>query len=432
MDLTPETLTASSPHFSSAFRPHPAMNDSIYQTPPQTRAHTDVLPCHSMAMSGLGIVNCDFQTPSTPLPLGGSTQAILPSSQCLLTESTSNSWFPNLLSSLGGYYDVGLYDDLNVISTNETSPFPPPRHHLDTPNSPTFLNSHSQRRAVNMNLQRTLDGYDFSDQTAPILKTQPKTIKYETANSAEMLPVVRNSIKRPLAQEDGSPYRLQTSSVSSVVSRNHSGMLLDSTVGRPGTQVRAQRSPLQSSNVNVRPDGSNSTNSCNEPVKKQPRKRATPATAKYQCEKCGMTFTRNSNCKSHMKIHDPNRKYPHKCTLENCTKKFSRKTDLVRHIDSVHKRLKPFVCSQCGHRFARQDTLRRHCEDGCRRQQRMSHRSGAATRPSLDCLQSNQSLPPLYSEIVSTTFQPQALSSFNRTPFPDDGSLAYSPYTTTC
>lgn len=71
-----------------------------------------------------------------------------------------------------------------------------------------------------------------------------------------------------------------------------------------------------------------------ERKKRQGRKNPANA-AKYKCDECGMRFTRNSNCRSHTKIHDPHRKFPHVCPAPSCTRKFSRKTDLVRHIDSV-------------------------------------------------------------------------------------------------
>ncbi|KAF3482164.1 uncharacterized protein GIQ15_04923 [Arthroderma uncinatum] len=135
-------------------------------------------------------------------------------------------------------------------------------------------------------------------------------------------------------------------------------------------QSKSHRSPLRASNCNKtlgkRPSASTQPSSG---VKKPAKKKRTLENGKYECEQCGRQFTRNSNCRSHMKIHDPNRRYPHKCTIDECTNKFSRKTDLIRHVDSVHKKLKRFGCDQCGHRFARQDTLQRHREDGCRRQQ---------------------------------------------------------------
>ncbi|KAL2822970.1 hypothetical protein BJX63DRAFT_2888 [Aspergillus granulosus] len=83
------------------------------------------------------------------------------------------------------------------------------------------------------------------------------------------------------------------------------------------------------------------------------------------CTVCGAEFTRRSNCREHMKKHDPSGRKVYPC--EDCGKTFGRKTDLKRHIDSVHRGIRRFECDQCGYRFTRQDTLVRHAADGCRR-----------------------------------------------------------------
>jgi len=72
---------------------------------------------------------------------------------------------------------------------------------------------------------------------------------------------------------------------------------------------------------------------------KKKRQRTTPEEATHECRVCGKLFKRSYNWKSHMETHNPERKYPHLCTAANgnstCTKKFQRKTDLDRHVDSV-------------------------------------------------------------------------------------------------
>ena len=72
---------------------------------------------------------------------------------------------------------------------------------------------------------------------------------------------------------------------------------------------------------------------------KKKRQRTTPEEATHECRVCGKLFKRSYNWKSHMETHNPERKYPHPCTqmIGNtpCTKKFQRKTDLDRHVDSV-------------------------------------------------------------------------------------------------
>ena len=69
------------------------------------------------------------------------------------------------------------------------------------------------------------------------------------------------------------------------------------------------------------------------------RQRTTPEEATHECRTCGKLFKRSYNWKSHMETHNPERKYPHPCThmvgSSQCSKKFQRKTDLDRHVDSV-------------------------------------------------------------------------------------------------
>ncbi|KAL3458107.1 hypothetical protein BJX64DRAFT_302235 [Aspergillus heterothallicus] len=82
-----------------------------------------------------------------------------------------------------------------------------------------------------------------------------------------------------------------------------------------------------------------------------------PPASGLTCTVCGAEFTRRSNCREHMKRHDPSGRKLYPC--EDCTKTFGRKTDLKRHVDSVHRGIRRFGCDQCGYRFSRQDTLAR-------------------------------------------------------------------------
>ena len=72
---------------------------------------------------------------------------------------------------------------------------------------------------------------------------------------------------------------------------------------------------------------------------KKKRQRTTPEEATHECRVCGKLFKRSYNWKSHLETHNPERKYPHPCAHvigdTPCTKKFQRKTDLDRHVDSV-------------------------------------------------------------------------------------------------
>ncbi|ESZ94710.1 hypothetical protein SBOR_4904 [Sclerotinia borealis F-4128] len=98
-----------------------------------------------------------------------------------------------------------------------------------------------------------------------------------------------------------------------------------------------------------------------------PRKLTTKEDANFQCrvKGCGKLFGRSYNYKAHMETHDADREYPFPCVVDNCTKKFVRKTDLQRHNQSVHMKQRNYKCDYCSRFFARKDTLRRHMEDGC-------------------------------------------------------------------
>lgn len=62
---------------------------------------------------------------------------------------------------------------------------------------------------------------------------------------------------------------------------------------------------------------------------------ATPEAATCQCDVCGKQFHRTNNLLTHKQTHDPERSHPHKCTVPDCGRGFVRKTDLVRHEQSV-------------------------------------------------------------------------------------------------
>ncbi|PVI03156.1 hypothetical protein DM02DRAFT_263980 [Periconia macrospinosa] len=107
-------------------------------------------------------------------------------------------------------------------------------------------------------------------------------------------------------------------------------------------------------------------------TRKRNPKSASGEAKKYTCELCGKGFIRRYNKNTHVKRHQPDRQKLHNCLHPDCTMKFDRKTDLDRHVKSVHDKIRDLVCAKCGDAFSRKDTLRRHQEDGCEKKNQLS------------------------------------------------------------
>lgn len=98
-----------------------------------------------------------------------------------------------------------------------------------------------------------------------------------------------------------------------------------------------------------------------ERPRRAPRKLTTKEEANFQCDVkgCGKFFSRSYNFKAHLETHRERRDYPFPCLIDDCAKKFVRKTDLLRHHQSVHMKERNHGCDYCGRMFARRDTLKR-------------------------------------------------------------------------
>lgn len=92
--------------------------------------------------------------------------------------------------------------------------------------------------------------------------------------------------------------------------------------------------------VSEQPSTGKTSSSDNVPFhERQKRGYTQPENANCACERCGRLFQRSYNLKAHMETHDPNRTFPHECQYEDCEKRFKRKTDLLRHEQSVGDQL---------------------------------------------------------------------------------------------
>ncbi|OKL59356.1 hypothetical protein UA08_05191 [Talaromyces atroroseus] len=109
--------------------------------------------------------------------------------------------------------------------------------------------------------------------------------------------------------------------------------------------------------------------SATESMKRFQKKSATPENSRHysdpelSCQICGKKFTRRSNCREHMKRHNPENRKIYSC--HSCGKTFGRKTDLKRHYSTrIHDGEKRYACGVCGRYYSRLDTLYRHQKDG--------------------------------------------------------------------
>lgn len=76
-----------------------------------------------------------------------------------------------------------------------------------------------------------------------------------------------------------------------------------------------------------------------------------------RCEICGTKFARKSNLNKHLRsVHEDVRKFP--CEL--CSLKFKRQDHLIKHKRSVHAKLRKFTCDLCGIGFAEKFNRDKH------------------------------------------------------------------------
>ena len=79
------------------------------------------------------------------------------------------------------------------------------------------------------------------------------------------------------------------------------------------------------------------------------------ATGTFKCTfpGCHKVFSKQTNLKSHSRIHHTERNY----SCDDCGSSFRRSHDLKRHQRSLHSDVKPFPCQKCAKRFSRMVNL---------------------------------------------------------------------------
>ena len=87
-----------------------------------------------------------------------------------------------------------------------------------------------------------------------------------------------------------------------------------------------------------------------------------PKTKRYKCtyKGCSKSYTTKGNLDRHINEKHLEIK-PHKCHYEGCSKSFLHKSKLDQHITEVH--VKPFKCDQCEKSFGSQNHLDQHISE---------------------------------------------------------------------
>ena len=77
--------------------------------------------------------------------------------------------------------------------------------------------------------------------------------------------------------------------------------------------------------------------------------------------RCSAEYARPDKLAEHLHMHLPleDRK-TFACSWRRCNKKFTRASNLRRHVKSVHGKIKPFLCHLCGKQFTREAGLNSH------------------------------------------------------------------------
>ncbi|KAK4319329.1 hypothetical protein Pmani_009721 [Petrolisthes manimaculis] len=77
------------------------------------------------------------------------------------------------------------------------------------------------------------------------------------------------------------------------------------------------------------------------------------------CDTCGKRFKTPKQLRNHKALHLKKTEAPqHQCEI--CQRPFSDKRMLRNHQESVHKKVKPFLCNYCGYSTASRSTLKMH------------------------------------------------------------------------
>lgn len=131
-------------------------------------------------------------------------------------------------------------------------------------------------------------------------------------------------------------------------------------LGAPVTSVGGGHGPVpkrRPTRTREQWDGGAVGPAAKKPPTRPPNAAAISETDPLCCTKCGSRFARRSNLYKHLRsVHEQERKFS--CDL--CSLKFKRQDHLIKHKRSVHAKVRNFMCDICGIGFAEKFNRDKH------------------------------------------------------------------------
>jgi hypothetical protein len=343
--------------FSPIYTSHsPALSDlfldDIGPTPTVGTPYTSVHPCTPLITPTTPYLNTPYINNNSPYSVASSTiNTPFGFQTALLDTPVETSADPNLYDESGKSSSwFSLFDPVKTSNYNYSiinQPF-------------DYLNMDALSQVVNIeNIEKKIDptespksGNSPSEKNTSIVASPTPATETMISNST-----VIESESRIIDNNSGIIETIKTESMNTTTQTPDSAPTTP--VGTPNAKLVAIRPRLMDDDDE------------NESTRRSKRQRAlsvedndddeeNEAEKKYNCPECGRGFNRKFNMQTHRATHDPNRIKPFACEHPNCGSRFTRKHDLKRHINGIHKGEKVHECTVCRKPFSRKDAWKRH------------------------------------------------------------------------